>query len=459
MTTGKWYWEQTLTALVASDIQIGIGNINTDLNSYPGATSRSYGFSSNNLKWNNAASAVYTTSWVAGNVIGLAFDADAGTLTLYKNGVSLGTAFTGIPADTYFPVAGAYNASSTSYLNFGQRPFAYTAPSGYKALCTTNLPTPTITKPSTVMGVLTYTGNGASQVITGLGFSPDLVWIKQRSSTQSHCINDAVRGAGSYLSSDTTNAENSTPNVLTGFVPGGYTLGSEAIVNANTATYGAWCWDESASAGFDIVTYTGNGANRTIAHSLGVAPAFMVFKQRTAASTTSWAVWHSSLANTDYLLLNSTAATATGATYWNSTSPTSSVFSLGTAAAVNTNSGTYVGYLWAPIAGYSAMGSYTGNGSTDGTFVYTNMRPKFIMLKRTDTTSSWTILDTSRAGYNVDNNPLFANATSVEGTTDLLDIVSNGFKLRTTDISVNASGGTYLYVAFAEAPFSLARAR
>ena len=285
------------------------------------------------------------------------------------------------------------------------------------------------------------------------------MWIKSRSAATDNTIYDAVRGAQARLESNNTDAEVTSDGGLTAFNSNGFTLGTLAQVNTNAATYVAWCWDEAVADGFDIVTYTGNGANRTIAHSLGIAPSFMIVKQRTAASTTNWAVWHSSLANTEYLLLNSTAAKATGATYWNSTSPTGSVFSLGTSTDVNANNGTYVAYLWSPVAGYTSAGSYTGNGSADGPFVYTSMRPRWILLKRTDSTGNWIIIDTARLGYNVDNNPLFPNLADAEGTTDLADILSNGFKLRSTDAAVNANTGTYIYFAISEAAFQYSRAR
>jgi hypothetical protein len=175
----------------------------------------------------------------------------------------------------------------------------------------------------------------------------------------------------------------------------------------------------------------------------------------------NWNIGHSGIAVdawTDYLQFTTAAATDLN-TIWNDTPPTSSVFSIGTSVGVNGSTETHVAYCFAPVDGYSSFGSYTGNGSADGPFVFTNMRPRWILIKRTDTTSNWTIIDTAREGYNVDNDPLFPNTSGAETTTDLADILSNGFKLRSTDASVNASAGTYIYATFAEAAFSIARAR
>jgi len=459
ITSGKHYWEITCNNISATGANIGIADQAISLTSYPGGTSTSYGYNANGFKYTNGGGSSYGASYTNGDVISVALDLDAGTLVFYKNGVSQGTAYSSL-SGTFFPAVSSGGGSSTFTANFGQRPFAYTAPSGFKALCTANLPAPTIVKPSTVMDVVLYTGTGSTLTPTSsLGFSPDLVWIKSRSAATDNTLYDVVRGAQARLESNNTDAEVTSDNGLTAFNSAGFTLGTLAQVNTNAATYAAWCWDESVSAGFDIVTYTGNATNRTISHSLGVAPQLIIVKQRTASSATNWAVWHTSLANTEYLLLNTTAAKATGATYWNSTSPTSSVFSLGTNTDVSANSGTYVAYCFAPVAGYSAFGSYTGNGSTDGPFVFCGFRPRWVMVKRTDSTSNWTIIDTAREGYNVDNDPLYPNLADAEGTADLADILSNGFKLRSTDASVNASSGTYVYAAFSEAAFQYSRAR
>jgi hypothetical protein len=296
-----------------------------------------------------------------------------------------------------------------------------------------------------------------------------------------HHLFDSVRGTNSNLNSNSTSGElTGAPynDGVTAFGSNGYSLGAFNGLNENTTTYVAWAWDAGSSTvtntegsitsqvranGYlSIVTYTGTGANATVGHGLGVAPGLIIVKQRsTASSNGNWAVQHQSLGATKNIILNSTAAAdGPDAGYWNSTSPTSSVFSVGTYEVTNRSTATYVAYCFAPVAGYSAFGSYTGNGSaTDGPFVYNNFLPKLILIKRTDTTSNWTMLDTSREGYNVDNDPLYPNLSNAEGTTDLLDINSNGFKLRTTDASVNANTGTYVYAAWASNPFQYSRAR
>ena len=224
-------------------------------------------------------------------------------------------------------------------------------------------------------------------------------------------------------------------------------------------------WKKGATPGIDVVSYTGNGANRTIAHALGFVPSMMLVKSLvTAGADTGWAVYHSALANTEYLKLETLAAKATGATYWNSTTPTSSVFSLGTAADTNTNNDTYINYLFAEVAGFSKFGIYTGNGSTDGPFVWCGFRPRYVLLKRSSSASvtyAWQIFDTARSPYNQSNLPGFWADQSVAEVADTYatDIISNGFKLRTTGENSNASTNTYIFAAFAESPFKTARAR
>jgi hypothetical protein len=329
------------------------------------------------------------------------------------------------------------------------------------------------------MDATLYTGTGAALSVTNAaGFQPDLVWMKGRSGATDHALYDSVRGVQNQLESNTTTAETAEATGLTAFGSGGFTVGALAQVNTSAATYVGWQWkgggaavsntagtitstvSVNASAGFSVVTYTGTGANATVGHGLGVAPKMIFVKNRDAAD--DWQVYHAAnTANpeTDYLVLNTTAATADAADRWDDTAPTSSVFSIGNGVEVNTNTENYVAYCWSEIEGFSKFGSYTGNGSADGTFVYTGFRPRWIMIKRTDTTSNWTILDSVREGYNVDNDPLYPNLSNAEGTTDLTDILSNGFKLRSSDASVNASGGTYIFAAYAENPFKFSLAR
>lgn len=476
VSSGKYYWEVAFTTLANASgfLCAGIQDASVTVSGLSGSSrggSATWWISDDGNYRANGGTVTSSGlgSFVAGDIAMIAVDATNKIAWIGKNGTWVGSpsagtgnTFSSLPA-TISPFNQAVRNTTTSSVlnaNFGQRAFVYTPPSGFKALNTQNLTTPTIANGAQYMNATLYTGNGAARSITGLSFSPDLVWIKSRSNALDNKFTDSVRGVTKALISNTTGAETTDANGLTAFNADGFSLGTDATYNTNTNTYVAWAWDKSVTSGCDIVTYTGNGANRTIAHSLGAIPDMIIVKQRTAASATNWAVYHSSLANTEYLLLNSTAAKATGATYWNSTTPTSSVFSLGTAADVNTSSGTYVAYLWDAVAGYSAFGSYTGNGSTDGPFVYLGFRPRYVLLKRTDTTSNWIILDTSRNTFNVVNNTLWADLSSAESTAyPWLDLLSNGFKFRDSANGLNTSAGTYIYAAFAENPFKISRAR
>ena len=484
MSSGKWYCEVTVDNVGGSCL-VGIAKGGVVLSTWIGSSPEGWAYGMNGLKYtNNNGGISYGNTYTTGDVIGIAFDADAGSLYFYKNGTvqNSGTAaFTGLTSGPYFFAFGS-NAPSFTW-NFGQRPFAYTAPSGFKALCTQNLPTPTITKPSTVMDVKLYTGNGGTQTISGLGFSPDFVWIKNRQDNLSwNLFNDTVRGANKILASNETGAEysNDTNGYLSAFTSDGFTLtngGNGIQVNGSGKSFVSWAWDAGSStvtntsgtissqvranpsAGFSVVTWTGNGASATVGHGLGVAPSFLIVKSRSTSN--SWVIYHRALGGAFYLLFDTSAAGGSANATWGSANsdPTASVFSVGSGAATNGNGSNFVAYCFAPVAGYSAFGSYTGNGSADGPMVFTNMRPRWIMLKRTDTASNWSIIDTVRKGYNVDNDALFPNTADSENPNDLADILSNGFKLRSGTASVNASAGTYIYAAFAEAPFALARAR
>jgi hypothetical protein len=369
-------------------------------------------------------------------------------------------------------------------LNFGQQPFTYTPPTGFVALNTYNLSTPTIPNGAAQMAATTYTGTGATQVVTntvnGTAMQPDWVWQKSRSAARDHRLMDTNRGINYVVCSDLTAAEYSG-SMLSSVNSNGFTLNTADQGNNSGETYVAWQWKANAgtnvtntsgtitstvsantTAGFSIATYTGTGANATVGHGLGVAPSLIIVKHRNAID--GWVVYHSSLTSAAYyLLLNDTAAQTLNSTVWNSTAPTSSVFSVGTITNTNQSTGTYVAYVFAAVAGYSAFGSYTGNGSTDGPFVYTGFRPRFVMVKcSSNSTSStvWTIWDTSRSPYNASVNELFPNLNAVEGVDSSgIDILSNGFKPKRNSEYANLSGWTYIYLAFAENPFKYSLAR
>jgi hypothetical protein len=480
ISSGKWYWEITQTAGgVATSNIVGITDATLAAKT-AGLTTNSYGYGTGTTayKWNAGTNTAYGSNWTNGDVISVAFDADAGTITFYKNNVSQGTAFTGI-SGTFYPAFG-FQSGSAYAVNFGQRPFTYTPPTGFKRLNTYNLPDSTIKKGSAVMDATLYTGNLTGQSITNAAsFKPDLVWIKSRSAATDNKLTDSVRGATKALISSATAAESTDLTGMTAFNTNGFTVGASTTYNNTAATYVGWQWQANqgstvsntsgtitstvsvnTTAGFSVVTYTGTGANATVGHGLGVAPKWIIVKSRTS-TVDGWNVYHASLGATRYMELNNSSAGGSSIVVWNNTAPTSSVFSIGTGSGVNTSSGTYVAYCWAEIAGFSKFGSYTGNGSADGTFVYTGFRPKFVMVKRTDTTGNWIIIDAARNTYNEANTKLYPNGTSADdnGANAAEDFLSNGFKLRATWVDMNASGGTFIYMAFAENPFKNSNAR
>ena len=304
-----------------------------------------------------------------------------------------------------------------------------------------------------------YTGDGSTPSITLDGdtdMQPDMVWIKNRDATDSHCLFDAVRGVTEVLHPDATTAETTDADTLTSFDSDGFALGDDDKVNTNTEKYVAWCWKESATSGFDIVGFTGNETNRTVSHSLSAVPHYMVVRTRNGDAGRNYSVYHhknTSAPETDHIFWDSTQATEDDATIWQDTAPTSSLFSIGTNLGVNEDTKNIIAYLWTEKQGYSKFSSFLGNGNVDGAFIYTGFKPAFLMVKATSTTSAWYIYDNKRAGYNVENYQLYPNLNNAEDTTDQIDLLSNGFKWRAITGDPNSSGRTYIYMAFAEAPF------
>lgn len=469
VSSGKWYWEIVPGSGIGGAFFIGIvaAPPRPGAGDSPGIQSIAwYSYKPDGNKYDGTTATAYGASYTTGDVVGVALDLDAGTLTFYKNNTSQGTAFSGLTG-IWFPLGYQYPSGTT---NFGQTAFSYTPPTGFKRLCTANLPAPTIKDAGAHFAAVTYTGNGSTQSITGVGFQPDFVWIKRRDSAASHALFDAVRGATKYLSSDSTAAEVTDANSLTSFNADGFSLGNAAITNTNTATYVAWCWkmngagasntdgtitttvSANTTAGMSIVKWTGTAANATVGHGLGAVPKLIIAKANT--QVTEWPVYHASLANTEYAVLNTTAAKATGATYWNSTSPTSSVFSLGSSTNTNNTNG-MIAYCFAEVPGFSKFGSYIGNGSADGPFVHCGFRPKYVLIKRTDSAAAWYAHDTARNTYNVVGAHLWASNSLAESSPgdNNQDFLSNGFKCRDLSGDTNASGGTYIFAAFAEYPF------
>jgi hypothetical protein len=413
-------------------------------------------------------------------------DMDNGTIDTKLNGSAYGTQLTGMPTDKpLFPFATVYESSSgTTTLTFT---FDYTpSDSDYLTICSNNLPEPTIspnasTQADDYFNTITYTGNGGTdRAITGVGFQPDFVWIKERNTATSHMIYNVISGANKRLSSNNTNAEATDTDGLESFDADGWTMDAKGSINGNGDTYVAWNWkaggtavsntdgtitssvSANTDAGFSIVSYTGNGSNpSTVGHSLGKKPDLLIVKSRDDAD--NWLVGSDTISGwnwySDYLHLQATSAKMTDAngTGFNS-APTSTVFSVG--AYLNGSSENYIAYLFTSIDGYSKIGTYIGNGLSDGTFIYLGFRPAWIMLKRTDTSGAdWFIYDAERVTFNVMDKYLASNTSSAEATFTTMDFISNGFKFRTGDSALNASGGTYIYMAFAENPFKYALGR
>jgi hypothetical protein len=474
-SSGKWYWEITFTSNGASPTAyFGIASTSESLalNTVTGGEVRSV-YTIDGKSYDGTTSTTYGAAISAASVIGIAADMDNGTIKFsvggnYANGsgsfnqtYSAGaSAFTDLVSSGKKWSPWTYLVQAYADVNFGQRAFSYTPPTGFKALNTANLPTPSIKKGSLYMDATLRTGTGATASVSSLGFQPDLVWIKSRSAATDHGLYDAVRGVQKQIESNTTTGETTETTGLTAFNSNGYTVGALAQLNTNTATYVDWAWKEGATPGFDIVTYTGNGTNRTISHALGAVPKFMVVKRLDTGN--GWVSYHASQnasPATGYMYLNSTAGFAAASTMWNNTAPTSSVFSVGTNSETNGNTFSFVGYLWSEIEGFSKISSYTGNGSTDGPFVWCGFRPRYILAKRTDVANDWCIADSARPAFNPAYN-LRANLDVVEDTTQYnTDLLSNGFKVRNTTNGMNASGGTYIFAAFAENPFKYSRAR
>ena len=483
VSSGKWYWEVTFNSTDASnDLLVGILDTSASLAEYLGGNAKGYAYwAYNGQKVNTGAGNVnYGSSYAPGDIIGVALDLDAGNLVFYKNGTSQGTAYSSL-SGTFSPAfsdSGGSNISLTA--NFGQRPFAYTAPSGFKALCDTNLPAPVVAKPNTVMDVKLYTGNGSTQTISGLGFSPDFVWIKRRDATANHDVTDTVRGATKSLYTSLTQGEATDAGALTAFNSDGFSLGATGTVNTNNGTYAAWTWDAGTStvtntqgsitssvranpsAGFSVVSfsYPSSGAF-TVGHGLNAAPSLIIAKHKNRSS--DWAVYHVALGKDYWLSINTTGAATSASNFWGTSAVSSSTFggSVGTSG-ISTDQD--IAYCFAPVAGYSSFGSYTGNGSADGPFVYTGFRPRWIMVKNTSLgtiNDYWVLFDAARNGYNVTEQILIPNLSDAEGTStnNGIDLLSNGFKWRATHTSRNASGSTYIYAAFAESPFQFSRAR
>ena len=503
-SSGKFYMEVKVVS--NSNSFIGILDISKGLSPTRGGSWSSHGaiaYKANGDQYQltvggTSSTASYGSSYTTGDIIGIAFDVDADTITFYKNNVSQGNTTNGlsyISSDGVYSIL-LYGTNSTFVVNFGQDStfagnetrqnnsdgngygdFYYAPPSGYLALCTQNLATelsPTIDDGSQYFNSVLYTGNGSTQSITGVGFQPDTVWVKERSSTSGHQLRDSSRGVNKVLYPSATSAEGDDTN-LTSFDSDGFSVGVSNGTNESGQTYVAWQWKASGgttssntsgsitstvqantTAGFSIVTFTGNAtAGATVGHGLGVKPEIIFSKNRSIG--TNWNCYVEATDNTgDYTLtLNGTGGRSNSFNMWNDTAPTSSVITLGNRNETNGSSHNMVHFVFHSVEGYSKMGKYTGNGSSNGTFVYTGFRPAFLMIKRSDGVTNWATWDNKRDTYNEMFHMLQPNVAGAEITdaNPHIDFTSNGFKFRTSWAGQNASGGTYIYMCFAESPF------
>jgi hypothetical protein len=494
VSSGKWYWEiycASQSGASANTFMAGIAKDTSNISAasyFIGNDAGSYSmYFANGYKYNNGSGSAYGASSTTGDIVSIALDLDAGTLTFYKNGVSQGTAYSGL-SGTFAP---AYSDAGTSgdtsvVFNFGQdstfsgaRPaggnqddngigdFAYPVPSGgYLALCTANLTTPTIIDGSEHFNTVLWTGNGSH---IDVGFDPEFLWYKARDVSSYGGIVDSIRGDNVYLQSYSTNAEVTSSGLLvtdsTGFTPGS-AFSSNSYVSWNwkaggtavSNTAGSITSQVSANvdAGFSVLTYSPSGSSGSVGHGLGVTPSVVIVKRRD--TTGQWVShWTAISGANKQLYLNGTNAVDTN----NISSLTSTTFTVSGWSEVATAGGSYVAYCFADVDGFSKAGSYTGNGSSNGPFIYTGFRPAFVMFKGSSIASNWCILDSERSSFNLADDVLQANGADQELTNlSDLDFLSNGIKIRdvvTNDTNIN--GQTYIYLAFAETPQKFANAR
>jgi hypothetical protein len=331
-----------------------------------------------------------------------------------------------------------------------------------------------IIKPTDYFNTKLYTGNFSTNAITGVGFQPDLTWIKTRTTAgEDHYLFDVIRGATNYMHSNTVAAQGTNSATLTAFGSDGFTVGANNSVNKSGEPLVSWNWKANGAgssntdgsitstvsvnttSGFSISTYTGNGTSgATIGHGLGVAPAVVLVKRLNA--TSDWVMYHKGMGASKFIVLNTTAEQASSAGIFYNTAPTSSIFYVGSDGATNASGGTYVAYCFADVQGFSKMGSYVGNGSNDGSFIYTGFKPAFVLIRGTELPAGtdWYIFDSKREGYNLNDTELQPNNSGIESTDQTsIDILSNGFKCRNSNNNTGGNGEPYIYMAFAEAPF------
>ena len=517
MPSGKWYWEvyNGMPGGSPDGTLIGLGsNASNILNSHVGSTATSWGYENTGLVWNNSNGTGSNASLANGDIFGIAYDADQGIIRFYKNGTLQNDGYTGITANDYMPQVSLYHSNSFLVANFGQDSsfagnktaqgktdasglgdFYYTPPTGYKALCSRNLPpnVPSVVKPQKHFECVTFTGNGSTgQSITSLEFQPDFIWFKNRSAGNNHASVNSVlgRSKGLYMDSNSGDFNSSAGRDLVSFDPSGFTVGEPeqaSSTNNNGSNIVAWCWKAggssntfnidgkgyaSASAaglddgsinptgasvntesGFSILTYTGTGSNATIGHGLGKAPKLIWVKLR---GSQDWFVNNGMIFNDygKYYKLNSSGSSnASDTNVFPNTAPTSTVFSVGTDNAVNGNGDNYVAYIWSEIPGFSQFGYWTGNGSSDGTYVHTGFTPR-MMIYRKSSDENWHMLDTQRDPLNPNSlgiDPNLSNAEADDSNIQI-DFLGSGFKMRASHGTSNADDTNYFYYVWAGQP-------
>ena len=485
-TVGQYYWEVRMASINSASIGImdAGGNINRSVLYNNDGT----------ISQDNASAQSGLGSWSGGDIIGIAYYGADTTISpnyariqFYRNGSAQGSALNLTTwINPYIPFS---RINAYADFNFGQRAFDYTPPIGFGKLSARDIipVSPSIIRPQKHFDTLLWTGNATSRNITGLEFKPDFVWIKNRDDTYHHGLFDSIRGANKVLKSSDTSVEATWTQQLMSFNIDGFSLGDNSdsgnYANLNADDYVAWCWraggaavsnsdgtitsqvSANTEAGFSIVSYTGNGANNaTVGHGLGKSPDWVIVKDRDSNSAgNNWYVFHSSLTSGHYVKLNQTSATAalSGTSNGGVGSVTSTTFNFvqgtsGNNKNVNESGDNFIAYCWTSIPGYSKFGSYTGNGSTNGPYIHLGFRPAWLVMKRIDSTSNWEIVDNKRDPFNFVNEDLSANNVNAENAVDgtTIDFLSNGFKHYDADSTgtKNVSGGTYIYMAFAEQP-------
>ena len=487
--SGKKYFELTVQAASSfSQGYFGIVNIADHIRPRSWTTSQIAALRDTGSLYGDGSTGSAPGATQVGDVYGFAVDVDNQKVFISVNGTYLnsanpasgtGASFTGRDFSNYAPLASMTAGNGqTIVLNTGQRVFNTAAPTGFQALCTTNLPTPTIADGSAQFQAALWTGNSSARSITTTGMSPDWVWIKRRNAASAHVLTDSVRGTSKQLFSDRTNAEQTSTTAITSFNSDGFSLGTQITgtgdTNATNGTYVGWCWDAGSStvsntdgdvtssvranqtAGFSIVKWTAptwNGGPQSVGHGLNAAPSFIIAK--VINDSGSWYCYHKSLDASNpqdkYISLNDTSAAGTLADSWGTSAPSSTTFGdrqLGWSGGKDV-----IAYCISPVAGYSAFGSYTGSGGTGEPFVHTGFAVQFLMVKRTDSSGEWAINDATRNTFNPASNALFPDRTDAEDATRHVDLLSNGFKLKNSSPIYNSSGGSYIYMAFASNPF------